>query len=147
GSLRAPWAVAAARRAPATKILCAPGPPPWPPADDLGNIAPMTCQFAIRLGAFAGHNAAADLLGLPTEPYEQKTYVVCLDLGSSGAVFARGWNPQLEQIGELAKATKRDINTVWIYPPAPDRAKGCAGAPAQAAEGSGWGGPLSADDA
>jgi len=51
-------------------------------------------------------NAAADLLGLPTEPYEQKTYVVCLDLGSSGAVFARGWNPQLEQVGALAKATK-----------------------------------------
>ena len=48
----------------------------------------MTCQFAIRLGAFAGHDAAADLLGLPTEPYHQKTYVVCLDLGASGAIFA-----------------------------------------------------------
>ena len=42
-------------------------------ADELGNVAPMTCQFAIRLGAFAGHNAAADLLGLPTEAYHQKT--------------------------------------------------------------------------
>jgi NADH dehydrogenase len=100
-------------------------------ADDLGNIAPMTCQFAIRLGAFAGHNAAADLLGLPTEPYHQKTYVVCLDLGSSGAIFARGWDPQLEQTGSEAKATKREINTVWIYPPAPDRAKVFASAPAQ----------------
>jgi NADH dehydrogenase len=100
-------------------------------ADDLGNIAPMTCQFAIRLGAFAGHNAAADLLGLPTEAYHQRTYVVCLDLGSSGAIFARGWNPQLEQTGETAKATKREINTVWIYPPAPDRAKLFAAAPAQ----------------
>ena len=100
-------------------------------ADDLGNIAPMTCQFAIRLGAFAGHNAAADLLGLPTEAYHQKTYVVCLDLGASGAIFARGWNPQLEQTGEQAKATKREINTVWIYPPAPDRAKLFAAAPAQ----------------
>ena len=100
-------------------------------ADDLGNVAPMTCQFAIRLGAFAGHNAAADLLSLPTEAYHQKTYVVCLDLGSSGAIFARGWNPQLEQTGETAKATKREINTVWIYPPAPDRAKLFAAAPAQ----------------
>ena len=100
-------------------------------ADDLGNIAPMTCQFAIRLGAFAGHNAAADLLGLPTEPYHQKTYVVCLDLGASGAIFARGWDPQLEQTGSDAKATKREINTVWIYPPAPDRAKVFASAPAQ----------------
>ena len=100
-------------------------------ADDLGNIAPMTCQFAIRLGAFAGHNATADLLGLPTEAYHQRTYVVCLDLGTSGAIFARGWNPQLEQTGDQAKATKREINTVWIYPPAPDRAKLFAAAPAQ----------------
>jgi NADH:quinone reductase (non-electrogenic) len=100
-------------------------------ADDLGNIAPMTCQFAIRLGAFAGHNAAADLLGLSTEAYHQKTYVVCLDLGASGAIFARGWDPQLEQTGAQAKATKREINTVWIYPPAPDRAAVFASAPAQ----------------
>lgn len=91
----------------------------------------MTCQFAIRLGAFAGYTAAADLLGLPTEPYHQKTYVVCLDLGSSGAIFARGWNPQLEQIGEQAKATKREINTVWIYPSTPDRAKVFAAAAAE----------------
>lgn len=90
-------------------------------ADDLGNVAPMTCQFAIRLGAFAGHNAAADLLELPTQTYRQPEYVVCLDLGSSGAIFARGWDPRLEQTGEAAKATKREINTVWIYPPAPDR--------------------------
>jgi NADH dehydrogenase len=103
-------------------------------ADALGNVAPMTCQFAIRLGAFAGHNAAADLLGLPTEPYDQKTYVVCLDLGSSGAIFARGWNPQLEQIGALAKATKREINTVWIYPPRAELSKLFAAAPAQVME-------------
>ncbi len=99
--------------------------------DDLGNFAPMTCQFAIRLGAFAGHNAAADLLELPTEPYHQKTYVVCLDLGASGAIFARGWNPQLEQTGAEAKTTKREINTVWIYPPAPNRVQVFASAPAQ----------------
>jgi NADH:ubiquinone reductase (H+-translocating) len=100
-------------------------------ADGLGHVAPMTCQFAIRLGAFAGHNAAADLLGLPTEPYQQTTYVVCLDLGASGAIFARGWDPQLEQKGSEGKATKREINTVWIYPPAPDRDKVFAAAPAQ----------------
>jgi NADH dehydrogenase len=101
-------------RVPGVKNVFATGDTARVAADSLGNVAPMTCQFAIRLGAFAGHNAAADLLGLPTEPYEQKTYVVCLDLGSSGAIFARGWNPQLEQIGELAKETKRQINTVWI---------------------------------
>ena len=100
-------------------------------ADDLGNIAPMTCQFAIRLGAFAGHNAAADLLGLPTEAYHQETYVMCLDLGASGAIVTRGWNPQLEVTGVQAKAAKREINTVWIYPPRPDRAQVFAAAPAQ----------------
>jgi NADH dehydrogenase len=118
-------------RVPGVKSVFATGDTAKVAADDLGNFAPMTCQFAIRLGAFAGHNAAADLLGLPTEAYHQKTYVVCLDLGSSGAIFARGWNPQLEQTGQTAKATKREINTVWIYPPAPDRAKLFAAAPAQ----------------
>jgi len=88
--------------------------------------------------------AAADLLGLPTEPYEQKTYVVCLDLGSSGAVFARGWNPQLEQVGALAKATKRDINTVWIYPPPPELDKLYAAAPAQVMDLAAWSVPINA---
>jgi NADH dehydrogenase len=118
-------------RVPGVKNVFATGDTAKAAADDLGNIAPMTCQFAIRLGAFAGNNAVADLLGLPTEPYHQKTYVVCLDLGASGAIFARGWDPQLEQTGSEAKATKREINTVWIYPPAPDRAKVFASAPAQ----------------
>jgi NADH dehydrogenase len=131
-------------RVPGAKNVFAAGDTAKIAADDLGNIAPMTCQFAIRLGAFAGHNAVADLLGLPTEPYEQKTYVVCLDLGSSGAVFARGWNPQLEQVGELAKSTKRDINTVWIYPPAADRAKVFAAAPAQVMDLSAWSVPINA---
>src|SRR5258705_4290735 len=131
-------------RVPGVKNVFATGDTAKIAADDLGNVAPMTCQFAIRLGAFAGHNAAADLLGLPTEAYEQKTYVVCLDLGSSGAVFARGWNPQLEQVGALAKATKRDINTVWIYPPAPDRAKVFAAAPAHVMELSAFSVPINA---
>lgn len=131
-------------RVPGVKNVFATGDTAKIAADDVGNVAPMTCQFAIRLGSFAGHNAAADLLGLPTEAYEQKTYVVCLDLGSSGAVFARGWNPQLEQVGALAKATKRDINTVWIYPPAPDRAKVFAAAPAQVMELSAFSVPINA---
>ena len=70
--------------------------------------------------------------------------MVCLDLGSSGAIFARGWNPQLEQIGELAKATKREINTVWIYPPRLSRAKLFAAAPAQVMELSDWSVPINA---
>jgi NADH:quinone reductase (non-electrogenic) len=92
-------------------------------SDDLGHIATMSCQFAKRLGAFAGHNAAADLLGVPTEPYHQPAYVTCLDLGAAGAIFARGWDSRLEMTGAEAKAMKREINTVWIYPPRPDRAE------------------------
>src|SRR3712207_7694101 len=38
-------------------------------------------QHAIPLGKSAGHNAVADLLGLPTQPYAQPEYGTCLDLG------------------------------------------------------------------
>src|SRR4051794_29314889 len=33
--------------------------------DDEGNYALMSCQHATRMGAFAGNNAAAELLGVP----------------------------------------------------------------------------------
>lgn len=90
--------------------------------DDLGHRALMSCQHANRLGASAGFNAAADLLGVPLEPYQQKNYVTCLDLGPSDAVFTRGWDSQDELSGDKAKAMKREINTQWIYPPRPNRA-------------------------
>lgn len=90
--------------------------------DELGHRALMSCQHANRLGACAGFNAAADLLGVPLEPYQQKNYVTCLDLGPSDAVFTRGWDAQVELSGAKAKAMKREINTQWIYPPPPDRA-------------------------
>ncbi len=94
-------------------------------SDDRGNIATMSCQFAKRLGAFAGHNAAADLLGVPTERYHQPVCVTCLDLGAAGAIFARGWTNEsrLKLNGKRAKSLKREINTVWIYPPRADRAE------------------------
>lgn len=88
--------------------------------DELGNTSLMSCQHANRLGAVAGHNAAADLLALATEPYRQKNYVTCLDLGSAGAVFTRGWERHVEFTGAEAKALKQEINTKWIYPPAAD---------------------------
>ncbi len=91
-------------------------------SDDVGNFALMSCQHANRLGAFAGNNAAAELLGVATSPYHQKAYVCCLDLGAQGAVLTRGWDRKLELSGEQAKAMKREINTVWIYPPKGDRA-------------------------
>jgi NADH dehydrogenase len=37
-------------------------------SDDLGNYALMSCQHATRMGAFAGNNAAAELLGVATKP-------------------------------------------------------------------------------
>jgi len=96
--------------------------------DDFGNYALMSCQHATRMGAFAGNNAAAELLGVPTRRYHQKAYVTCLDLGDAGALFTRGWDRKVEIVGEKAKATKREINTVWIYPPKAERAAALASA-------------------
>ncbi|RXT45785.1 NAD(P)/FAD-dependent oxidoreductase [Bradyrhizobium betae] len=96
--------------------------------DDDGNYALMSCQHATRMGAFAGNNAAAELLGIPTRPYHQKAYVTCLDLGEAGALFTRGWERTVEMVGDVAKKTKQEINTVWIYPPKAARAAALASA-------------------
>lgn len=96
--------------------------------DDDGNYALMSCQHATRMGAFAGNNAAAELLGVPAKSYHQKAYVTCLDLGEAGALFTRGWERAVEMVGEVAKKTKREINTVWIYPPKAERAAALASA-------------------
>ncbi|TWC00614.1 NADH dehydrogenase [Bradyrhizobium macuxiense] len=96
--------------------------------DDAGNYALMSCQHATRMGAFAGNNAAAELLGVATRPYHQKVYVTCLDLGEAGALFTRGWERKVELVGDVAKKTKREINTVWIYPPRAERAAALASA-------------------
>jgi NADH:ubiquinone reductase (H+-translocating) len=96
--------------------------------DDIGNYALMSCQHATRMGAFAGNNAAAELLGVPTRPYHQEGYVTCLDLGEAGALFTRGWDRKVEMVGAKAKKTKREINTTWIYPPKAERAAALASA-------------------
>lgn len=96
--------------------------------DDDGNYALMSCQHATRMGAFAGNNAAAELLGVPTKPYHQKAYVTCLDLGEAGALFTRGWERKVEMVGDVAKKTKQEINRVWIYPPKAERAAALASA-------------------
>jgi NADH dehydrogenase len=97
-------------------------------SDDVGNYALMSCQHATRMGAFAGNNAAAELLGVPTKPYHQEGYVTCLDLGEAGALFTRGWEREVTMVGGIAKKTKQDINTVWIYPPKAERAAALAAA-------------------
>jgi NADH dehydrogenase len=97
-------------------------------SDDVGNYALMSCQHATRMGAFAGNNAAAELHGVPTKPYHQEGYVTCLDLGEAGALFTRGWEREVTMVGGIAKKTKQDINTVWIYPPKAERAAALAAA-------------------
>ncbi|MBC3209459.1 NAD(P)/FAD-dependent oxidoreductase [Pseudomonas sp. SWRI111] len=96
--------------------------------DTLGNYAAMSCQHAISLGRYAGNNVAADLLGVEPMTYSQPKYVTCLDLGAWGAVYTEGWDRQLKLIGPEAKELKTQINTVWIYPPAADRAAALAAA-------------------
>ncbi len=96
--------------------------------DAVGNFSVMSCQHAIALGRYAGNNAAADLLGVEPMPYSQPKYVTCVDLGTWGAVFTEGWDRQVKLIKHEAKAFKTQINTVWIYPPAADRATALAAA-------------------
>lgn len=96
--------------------------------DELGNFAGMSCQHAIALGRYAGNNVAADLIGVAPMTYSQPKYVTCLDLGAWGAVFTEGWDRQLKLVGQEAKDLKHQINTVWIYPPAADRAVALAAA-------------------
>jgi NADH:ubiquinone reductase (H+-translocating) len=90
--------------------------------DDSGHYALMSCQHALMMGRFAGHNVAADLIGLPTIPYRQPQYGTCLDLGGWGAVYTEGWTRDVKLTGAAAKALKQMINTKLIYPPLPDRA-------------------------
>ncbi|MNR06873.1 NADH dehydrogenase-like protein [compost metagenome] len=96
--------------------------------DDLGNFAAMSCQHAIALGRYAGNNVAAELLGVEPMPYSQPKYVTCLDLGTWGAVFTEGWDRQVKLVKQEAKELKSQINSVWIYPPAADRAAALAAA-------------------
>jgi NADH dehydrogenase len=91
--------------------------------DGEGHHAMMSCQHAMNLGRFAGHNVAADLLGQATMPYSQPKYVTCLDLGPWGAVFTEGWERKVKMAGADAKSLKRKINSEWIYPPRADRAE------------------------
>ncbi len=89
---------------------------------DDDHHALMSCQHALTMGRYSGHNVAADLLGRPTIPYRQPQYVTCLDLGGWGAVLTDGWHREVKLSGAEAKDIKRMINTKIIYPPAADRA-------------------------
>ncbi|HAS1471279.1 TPA: NAD(P)/FAD-dependent oxidoreductase [Enterobacter bugandensis] len=96
--------------------------------DDAGNTALMTCQHAIQLGKFAGHNAAASLLNVAPYPYRQVNYVTCLDLGAWGAVYTEGWDQVVKSVQDDAKKIKITITNELIYPPAADKAVAFAAA-------------------
>jgi NADH dehydrogenase len=85
-----------------------------------GHFAMQSCQHATPLGKFAGHNVAADLLGLEPVAFAPNPYVTCLDLGPAGAVLTTGWERGVQMTGSDAKAFKHRINTEWIYPPVDD---------------------------
>jgi NADH dehydrogenase len=87
-----------------------------------GHAVLQSCQHAIPLGKFAGHNAAADLLGQPLQPFDPGPYITCLDLGTAGAVVATGWDREVRLTGESAKAMKKAIVESYIYPPVDDPA-------------------------
>ncbi|WP_030623639.1 NAD(P)/FAD-dependent oxidoreductase [Streptomyces sclerotialus] len=90
------------------------------PAED-GHTVTQSCQHATPQGKYAGHNAAADLLGLERAPFTTDPYVTCLDLGGAGAVLTSGWDRALREVPvAYAKARKRAINESWIYPPVDD---------------------------
>ncbi|WP_434710893.1 NAD(P)/FAD-dependent oxidoreductase [Pseudomonas sp. R1-1] len=110
------------------KDVFAAGDTAYAATDTVGNFAAMSCQHAISLGRYAGNNVAADLLGVEPMTYSQPKYVTCLDLGAWGAVYTEGWDRQLKLVGQEAKELKTQINTVWIYPPAADRAAALAAA-------------------
>ena len=77
----------------------------------------MSCQHGRPMGRYAGHNAVADLLGLPTLPLVIPWYATILDLGAWGALHTEGWERHVVSTGAAAKRTKIVINQQRIYPP------------------------------
>jgi len=84
---------------------------------DETHYALLSCQHAMPQGRVVGYNAVADLLNEPLMPYEQRKFVVSLDLGSWGALYAEGWDQRVLEQGDAAKKIKLWINHERIYPP------------------------------
>ena len=118
-------------RVPGNSRIFAAGDVAFAATDDGGNYALMSCQHAIDMGRYAGHNVAADLLGLPTLNYSQPFYVTCLDLGGWGAVYTEGWEREIKLVGAEAKALKKRIVSEWIHPPLASRSATLAAADPQ----------------
>ncbi|MFE5812302.1 NAD(P)/FAD-dependent oxidoreductase [Streptomyces sp. NPDC056479] len=87
---------------------------------EAGHSTTQSCQHALPMGKFAGHNVAAELFGKALLPFTPDPYVTCLDLGPAGALYTEGWEREIALSGEEAKTLKQQINAVWIYPPVDD---------------------------
>lgn len=105
---------------PSARDVFATGDTAYAATDDQGHNAMMSCQHAIPLRHAAGHNAAADLLGVPLRPYTQAQYITCLTLGESAAVVTSGWDRKVVFTGLQVKAVKEVITTKLIDPPKPN---------------------------
>ncbi|MFD0692188.1 NAD(P)/FAD-dependent oxidoreductase [Actinomadura fibrosa] len=81
----------------------------------------QSCQHAVPMGKTAGHNAAADLLGVPLVEFAPAPYVTDIDLGAAGAVYTRGWDRRVALSGAEGKWVKRWLMEV-IQPPVDDPA-------------------------
>lgn len=86
-------------------------------AAEEGHPAIQSCQHALPMGKFAGHNVAADILDLPQLRFTTDPYSNAIDLGPAGALTTTGWDRAVNTVGREAKAMKQAINTQWIYPP------------------------------
>ncbi|HEX7745591.1 MAG TPA: FAD-dependent oxidoreductase [Micromonosporaceae bacterium] len=89
---------------------------------DGGHVTLQSCQYAIPLGRYAGHNAVADLVGQEALEFDPPAYTTCLDLGAAGAVFTAGFERSVKLTGSPAKHLKRTITERRIYPPIDDAA-------------------------
>ncbi|TDD29283.1 FAD-dependent oxidoreductase [Actinomadura sp. KC06] len=86
---------------------------------DEGRWTVQSCQHATPMGKTAGHNAAADLLGVPPVDFAPAPYVTDVDLGAAGAVYTRGWDRLIALTGPEGQWVKRWIMDV-IHPPLDD---------------------------
>ena len=87
---------------------------PWPTTT---HVALMSCQHAIKLGQFAGHNAAER----PARPSDAAVSPAHLShvpgSGDAGAVQTEGWERRVLIAGAEVKTIKRQINPVWAALP------------------------------
>jgi NADH:ubiquinone reductase (H+-translocating) len=84
---------------------------------DEQHVSLMSCQHAIPQGKIVGTNVVNEMFEKQLLHYEQPNYVTCLDLGSWGALFTKGWDRNVFSYGADTKKMKESITQSKIYPP------------------------------